>query len=432
MKVENNSSACDKSSNPAFENVILKRFKHLLESDDKSDCDFIVGPTKMSIRGHKLIFSLASEVFDAMFFSDLKEDSVVNIVDLEPDGFLGMKHFIYTGTTDFKSVTEALLTFMAAHKYLINQLCDECIKYVEKNIQPCDVLECYEFCKNRNIPDFNEICFNIIQNETDAVVHSEYFLSIEVETIKLILGFTTLKLDSEVSVFKHFERWAKAEAGRRKSDIKGIANSLKPIFKQIRFTSMNLTEFSHCVKSCPLLSNEEAMYISINIFTNKVLDSTKKQRNFLPVNHLTFKFNHSFDIHLKERSVECSDLTFNFLDRKWRINVFYFKENFCFNLLPNFSSVDFSFLIKFNSHLIIEGDRIQRRAFSDSENENLPRFELKSECHEIYKWDTNLNPNNGMIFAAIKYDVLRRYSQSMIFKQSWVELDGNFEIECFK
>ncbi|XP_039298539.1 BTB/POZ and MATH domain-containing protein 3-like [Nilaparvata lugens] len=72
------------------------RFHRLVDSDMLSDCEFVLGSQKTSIKGHKVFFSAASEVFHAMFCSDLKETNPVHVEDLEPEGFKAMKQFIYT------------------------------------------------------------------------------------------------------------------------------------------------------------------------------------------------------------------------------------------------------------------------------------------------------------------------------------------------
>ncbi|RZF35700.1 hypothetical protein LSTR_LSTR009568 [Laodelphax striatellus] len=124
------------------------RFLRLADSDMLADCEFVVGPQKTVIKGHKVFFCAASDVFHAMFLGALKETKAVHVEDLEPDGFQGMKKYIYTGQTKFKSVFEALATFVAARKYLIVTLGSLVSKEVYVKIQ---VQVDKTACKNERI-----------------------------------------------------------------------------------------------------------------------------------------------------------------------------------------------------------------------------------------------------------------------------------------
>ncbi|XP_022202147.2 BTB/POZ domain-containing protein 3 [Nilaparvata lugens] len=243
---------------------LKKRFHHLVEGDIHSDCEFIVGPERKIIKGHKLIFSAASDVFDAMFYGPLKEDSTVNIEDLSADGFEGMKTFIYTGEISFSSVSHALFTYISAQKYLVTQLENVCIKFIEENLKPSQVLEFYELCQFNCITKFKELCTKIIQENTNEIVHSDYFITVKPETIELILELPALKLSSEIKVFEHFERWALAEAERKAISDNDIASSFNNLKKLIRFLTITGEEFVSRVGDSKLLTPDEKHAIACN------------------------------------------------------------------------------------------------------------------------------------------------------------------------
>ncbi|XP_022208086.2 uncharacterized protein LOC111064634 [Nilaparvata lugens] len=246
--------------------IFEERFYRLLKGDIASDCKFVVGPQKNIVEGHKLIFSMASEVFYAMFYSQLKEDSIVRIEDVQLDGFLGMKHFIYTGHANFKSVLQASSTYVAARKYLISQLSSECLEYIENiEILPSEVLELYEYCIVNEIPELEEKCRILIQEKTGEVVESDHFLTANAGTILMLLGLESLHLESEQEVFYHLERWATAEAERLDISAEQMYSYFNSLKKHIRFLSMDGEEFTSGPAKSLLLSQEEKLSILFNI-----------------------------------------------------------------------------------------------------------------------------------------------------------------------
>ena len=64
----------------------------LVNSEVLSDVTFLVGNEKRKIFGHKLLLSLGSPVFFAMFNGALKptDDQPIEVPDLEGDGVLNM------------------------------------------------------------------------------------------------------------------------------------------------------------------------------------------------------------------------------------------------------------------------------------------------------------------------------------------------------
>ncbi|RZF47548.1 hypothetical protein LSTR_LSTR009084 [Laodelphax striatellus] len=255
------------STDPDLSKMFEKRFLRLLEKDIECDCEFVVGSQKTVIKGHKLVFSAASEVFHAMFYGELKEEQSVRIEDIDPEVFQGMRRFIYTGEVKFTSSIQALLIYIAARKYIINPLSKKCISFIqEKHIQPSEVLEFVEICKIHCIQEFEEFYNKVIQENTDKVVESDYFLLARPEVIELILKSPSLNLNSEIDVFQHFERWVIAEAGRKGIDVEEtMTGSIGHLKKHIRFLSMSSDDFLTKVVVSSLLTPEEKVAVACNL-----------------------------------------------------------------------------------------------------------------------------------------------------------------------
>ena len=94
---------------------------------------------------HKNILAARSEVFAAMFKHPTKENltNQIKIEDIEPDVFHEMLRFIYTGRVPLKMLeTMAASLFIAADKYLLDELKIECENYFTHQMSPenCVVL----------------------------------------------------------------------------------------------------------------------------------------------------------------------------------------------------------------------------------------------------------------------------------------------------
>ncbi|KAF7098092.1 hypothetical protein CFC21_099858 [Triticum aestivum] len=87
----------------------------ILQSKMGSDVTFLI--CNESFRAHKSILAARSPVFNAQFFGEMKEKSSrhVVIMDMEPEAFRAMIHFIYTDTVPELEKQEEVLTAMAQH-----------------------------------------------------------------------------------------------------------------------------------------------------------------------------------------------------------------------------------------------------------------------------------------------------------------------------
>ncbi|XP_039287981.1 BTB/POZ domain-containing protein 6-like [Nilaparvata lugens] len=260
---ENRDKSCS-SSEISVNSAFNTRFHRLLESNMLSDCEFVVGEQKTVIKGHKVFFSLASEVFQVMFCGDLKETAPVQVIDLEPEGFQGMKTYIYTGEIKFTSVIHALHTYTAARKYIIPNLPQKCVDYIETKLKPCGVLELQDTCRLYCISDFDEVCSRIINQHTGEVLSSSYFPTASIDAVESILKSPSLNVKSEVEIFFNFERWALAEIERREIPAEDVATCFNNLKKHIRFLTMSGEEFVERVEPSPLLTREEKYAIAIN------------------------------------------------------------------------------------------------------------------------------------------------------------------------
>ena len=65
------------------------RTKHLLNNEQLTDCTFVIGhhPDQIIVKSHKFLLRIASPVFESMFYGSMRENSDINITDIEPETF---------------------------------------------------------------------------------------------------------------------------------------------------------------------------------------------------------------------------------------------------------------------------------------------------------------------------------------------------------
>jgi speckle-type POZ protein len=107
-----------------------------------SDVIFNIGTRQFP--AHKSILASRSEVFEAMFTHSTKEKLTnrIDIEDIEPEVFQELLHFIYTGrlsTTTMDTLAVGLL--IAADKYLLIVLKNECENYLLRKMSPENCVE---------------------------------------------------------------------------------------------------------------------------------------------------------------------------------------------------------------------------------------------------------------------------------------------------
>ncbi|XP_039285148.1 BTB/POZ domain-containing protein 2-like [Nilaparvata lugens] len=399
-----------------------ERFTRLFNGSIENDCEFIVGPQKTSIKGHKLLFSMASEVFHAMFYSQLRESSTIVIDDLDVSGFQGMKHFIYTGNVDFTSALQACSTFVAARKYLITQLKEKSIEFILKqNISPLEVLELYEFCKYNNVSEIEQKCIQSIQEETEDVVRSKYFLLVDAHTMVAILKLHSLHLQSELEIFNHFERWAIAEADRLNLSKDKIASHFNCLLKHIRFLAMSCEEFASGPAKSNLLTQGEKLAISLNLMDfgsatyPENFSLIQQERVFKSPDVEEKKFKHTFLVSLDKKQ-EMLEVDFDFGEVKWIVSQRIFKESLYFQVQPeNLENEDF--LIR---------SRIKLRVLSRMKKYDDLCFE--NECFTIYNEETESASGNkfGISSPVIP---LKKLKNLRYMEDNKVIIEGTFLLE---
>ena len=167
--LENCENVKNKSTN------LNKYLENLFLQDEFSDIKLITSCGK-ELKAHKLLLASKSEIFAAMFTHDVRENksNSVDIIDVDYDILREMLRFIYQGQVEnMETVASAL--FIAADKYNIQDLKDECENYMADNITLENVFEVFELADTYNAKQLKIRAMNFMKSNIDEIKKMDAF-----------------------------------------------------------------------------------------------------------------------------------------------------------------------------------------------------------------------------------------------------------------
>ncbi|XP_051173211.1 speckle-type POZ protein B-like [Leptopilina boulardi] len=147
--------------------------------DDQTLKDVTFKVENKVFTAHKMILSLRSPVFAAMFKSKMSEEltSIVEIKDIESTIFQKMLRFIYTDEVKYLKES-AIQLYNAAEKYQLEKLKRMCINSLYENLSLKTVIETLKFAKKFSIFYLEQSCLK--------------YLVLNIETLKETFAFEEL------------------------------------------------------------------------------------------------------------------------------------------------------------------------------------------------------------------------------------------------
>lgn len=247
--------------------AVKEKIGELLKTnnEDTTDCEFEF-EDKVKVRCHKNILSIASPVFKAMLYGDLRNTSgAQKLQEMEAAIFEKMLEFIYTDNVELKSIEMACKVYMAGEKFLLPRLKDLCEEYIIANINVSDLFYLLDFVKifeNKNIYDE---CVNFVRSETQTILDDDKFTYLDLDKLLFVVDQPALNVDSEFQLFLAIERWAKRKADEKGVPVKEIVATM-PVLKNVRFLSMK-GDFAKGPGKSELLSSDEKLSLAMNILS---------------------------------------------------------------------------------------------------------------------------------------------------------------------
>ncbi|KAL3120064.1 hypothetical protein niasHT_003316 [Heterodera trifolii] len=240
---------------------VVDRMKQLLSTGEDADVYFLVGDEdeKELLSAHKLVLRSASDIFEAMFRFDAKNEKAefasancpVEVTDVEPTAFKVMLSFIYTGD----------LSALNGDNYNIPGLVDASLQVPVSSLP--NVFFAYAQAKLYELENFAYHCLFYIDENADTLIKSEEFLQIDQKLLCEILGRDELQISGEIFVWDAALRWSDAKC--RQKGIECSAENrrqlLGPALFKIRFPLFSNEEFSEIIVSSNVLSKDEVIAV---------------------------------------------------------------------------------------------------------------------------------------------------------------------------
>ncbi|XP_064606874.1 BTB/POZ domain-containing protein 3-like isoform X2 [Liolophura sinensis] len=254
---------------------IVSSLEYALDNNHLSDVEFhfVEEDPVVSLMAHKLILSLRSPVFQAMFFGPVAgECGKIEIHDIESSAFAELLRYIYTDEVVLCQ-EDVLDVLSASHKYFITGLVQKCSKFLIRTISMTNVCELLEKATLFGVKDLQHHCLVFIDLHTKEVLKTDGFLSLSRSTVERILAANTLHAD-EFIIYQAIQAWVVAECNRHSLDCTVFENRrvlAEPLVNLIRFPLISPQKFSEEIvgSSLNLLTPQETINL-FQIFTRKL------------------------------------------------------------------------------------------------------------------------------------------------------------------
>lgn len=173
--------------------------------DVPTDVNLLVGD--VSIPAHKFILAYRSEVFKAMFASEMmeNEEGIVKFEVYNASVISAMINFIYTGKVE--SIEEIRYQlFKAAHQYQIHDLCSICMEYIVFGSDYENIADTLELADLYGIEDLKERAWTFFENHSDTMSKEPNFQNYLIRSINLINVVGTLSLAKKYNMKDVFNK----------------------------------------------------------------------------------------------------------------------------------------------------------------------------------------------------------------------------------
>ena len=253
--------------------TITERSKFIFNNDLFSDVKFVIGKMdsessrgqrrKLVIPAHKLVLSIGSPVFEAMFYGKLAETSdSIELPDCEYDSLLELFRYMYSDEVNL-SGSNVMGVLYLAKKYMVPSLADKCMEYLERNVDPTNlfsILSCAQKYEEKSLVDR---CWEVVDKQTEKTVKSDEFATIERSLFETIVVRDGLTIE-EIDLFKAVDLWVTKECERQGLAVDGAVKRKilgETLVKALRFPTMKLEDFACIVLDSKILTPDEIVTI---------------------------------------------------------------------------------------------------------------------------------------------------------------------------
>ncbi len=249
--------------------TIRERCKFMFNNDLFSDVKFVVqkaneeNESKQVIPAHKFVLSISSPVFEAMFYGEMAETrSSIELPDCEYESLLELFRYMYSDEVNI-SGSNVMGVLYLAKKYMVPSLADKCAEYLQDNLDPSNVFSILPSAQKYEEKDLVDQCWKVIDKQTEKVVKSEGFATMERSLLEAVVVRDTLTIE-EIELFKAVDLWATKECERQGLAADGAIKRRiagEEMIQGIRFPTMKQEDFASVVLDSEILKPKEIVSI---------------------------------------------------------------------------------------------------------------------------------------------------------------------------
>jgi hypothetical protein len=164
---------------------VKKGSKHVLDHllnlwNTKTLSDVTFNCQGKSIKAHTLILASGSSVLAAMFQHNFKEnqEKMVEIKDINLEVFEALLCYIYTGNIYSRRNVDVAELFVAADKYAVETLKEECALILSRKLKVENAAQCLVLAHLVNSPKLREASLNFISKNAKAICSRKDWMEI--------------------------------------------------------------------------------------------------------------------------------------------------------------------------------------------------------------------------------------------------------------
>ncbi|XP_065585037.1 kelch-like protein 5 isoform X2 [Artemia franciscana] len=204
----------------------MKRMEYYLKTGVLTDIVLVAENKRIS--AHRVILSAASDYFDAMFTSDVREanQTEVEIRQVDPDALQSLVQYCYTGLVEIQEDNvEGLLA--AACLLQLSPVVDECCIFLIKQLHPSNCLGIKIFADAQSCTELFNVAENFTADHFMEVIKNQEFLALPCSEVIKLLSSDNLNVFNEEAVFQAMVAWIKHDLDGRKQHLCTLLSLIK-------------------------------------------------------------------------------------------------------------------------------------------------------------------------------------------------------------
>jgi hypothetical protein len=179
------------------------------------------------IRAHRVVLSLWSEPFHAMFTNHMRESQLgeIELFDIKLPAFELLLEFCYRGAVDMVAKQSLALLF-AADRFCIAPVVKQCSEFLGQHIDVANVCSMLSHVRLFKWTGLQHHCYRFLESNFQAVVERPEFVDMDRDSLMELIVSDQVLVPNEIAVYNAVLRWAYGTA--QSTDSSSSATSTSP------------------------------------------------------------------------------------------------------------------------------------------------------------------------------------------------------------